>query len=67
MESTGPDCRKPTSFRLTSPGHGRSSYEARCGNSEEGADAAAPYASDESSWCTGTSLVHDGGFVSSLT
>jgi NAD(P)-dependent dehydrogenase (short-subunit alcohol dehydrogenase family) len=40
--------------------------QGRYGKAEEAAAAAAFFASDESSWCTGTSLVLDGGFVSSL-
>lgn len=40
--------------------------QGRYGTPEEVAAAAAFFASDESSWCTGSSLVLDGGFVSSL-
>ena len=38
--------------------------QGRYGKAEEAAAAAAAFfASDESSWCTGTSIVLDGGFV----
>jgi NAD(P)-dependent dehydrogenase (short-subunit alcohol dehydrogenase family) len=40
--------------------------QGRYGKAEEAAAAAAFFASDRSSWCTGASIVLDGGFVSSL-
>ena len=40
--------------------------QGRYGTPEEVAAAAVFFASDQSSWCTGSSLVLDGGFTSSL-